>query len=429
MLPLLVALLLQAAATPAAESEASATDAAVALVPRVSAAVEELRGLKFKRPVAVKVVTSTEARAHFQERAKALWPEERVKLDQQVYADLGLLPAGFDLLPGFLDLLEEQALGYYDPGSDTFFLVSGSLPIETAPMLMAHELTHALDDQHFDIDAMLKLPEGEDDRSAAISALVEGSGTVVMTAFLSRELQAGRMTMAAVQQMQKSEALRAQKLRAAPAVIQRSLLASYVVGMAFLLRGDPRRLSSGVPVADLNHAFADPPRSTAQLLHPETYWEPAKRETPLPVLLPDLSKRLGKGWSLASHGNLGELILASLAGGGALDMASPAVLWPAAWTNAAATGTTADAYQLYATAGKSITLLATLWRSERDAAEFQDGLRTIPRRRSFRAGNAVVALAGDDPGDGISETVAAEALSAIALTSGAAQSRSGPYTP
>lgn len=420
MSPLLLALLVQAALA-APSHEATPADAAPALVRRVSAAVEELRGLKFKRPVAVKVVTSAEARAHFQERAKRLWPEERVKLDQKVYADLGLLPDGFDLLPSFLDVLEEQALGYYDPGSDTFFLVGGGLPDDTTPLLMAHELTHALDDQHFGIDDLVQLPDGDDDRAAAASAVVEGSGTLVMTAFLARELQAGRMTPGAVQEMQKTEAVKAAKLKAAPAVIQRSLVASYVVGMAFLLRGDPRRLAAGVPVDDLNHAFADPPRSTEQILHPETYWDPAKRVEPRAVALPDLSQRLGRGWALASRGNLGELILASLAGGSALDMASPAILSPASWTNPAATGTAGDAYALYVHGDASLTILGTLWRTEADAAEFQAALRTVPRDRSYRAGNAVVVLAGHALGDA-AEGVAAEALSAIALTSGAAGS-------
>lgn len=382
---------------------------------RIEAAVAEIRGLPFKRPVAVKVVTSAEARAHFAERAEKLWPKERVALDQAVYANLGLLPAGFDLLSSYLDLLEEQALGYYDPGSDTFFMVDTAAGTETAPMLIAHELTHALDDQHFDLDALLAVRLEDDDRGAALSALMEGSGTAVMTVFLAREVQAGRTTMDAVQKIQKTEAGRAERLKATPPVIQRSLLASYILGLSFLTRGSPARLAAGLDLADLSRAFNDPPQSTEQILHPEKYWQDAARDLPRRVSLPDLSRRLGAGWSLASHGTLGELGLASLTGAPALDLASPEVLQVARWTTAAAAGAGGDLYHHYVSGARSVTVLATVWDTQRDAVEFQDGLVTIPRQRSFRFGDAVVVLGGAALG-ATGELLAGEVLSTLSAT-------------
>ena len=382
---------------------------------RIEAAVAEIRGLAFKRPVAVKVVTSAEARAHFTERAQKLWPKERVALDQAVYANLGLLPAGFDLLSSYLDLLEEQALGYYDPGSDTFFLVDTAAGTETAPMLIAHELTHALDDQYFDLDALLAARQEDDDRSAALSALMEGSGTAVMTVFLAREMRAGRITMGAVRSLQETEVIRAERLKATPPVIQRSLLASYILGLSFLTRGNPARLAAGLDPADLAHAFSDPPQSTEQILHPEKYWQDAARDLPRRVSLPDLSRRLGAGWSLASHGTLGELGLASLTGAPALDLASPEVLQVARWTTAAAAGAGGDLYHHYVSGARSVTVLATVWDTQRDAVEFQDGLVTIPRQRSFRFGDAVVVLGGAELG-ATGELLAGEVLSTLSAT-------------
>lgn len=379
---------------------------------RIEAAVAEIRGLRFKRPVAVKVVTSVEARAHFAERAEKLWPKQRVALDQAVYADLGLLPAGFELLSSFLDLLEEQALGYYDPGSDTFYLVDSAAGAETAPMLVAHELTHALDDQHFGLDALLAARQDDDDGAAALSAVMEGSATAVMTVFLAREVQAGRIAMGALLAMQKTEAARAERLKATPPVIQRSLLASYILGLSFLTRGNPARLAAGLDAADLARAFSDPPQSTEQILHPEKYWQDAARDLPRRVRLPDLSRRLGAGWSLAGHGSLGELGLASLTGAPALDIASNQVLQPARWTNAAAAGLGGDLYHHYVNGARSVTVLATLWDTQRDAIEFQGGLATIPGKRSFRFGDAVVVLGGAELG-ATAEPLAGEVLSAL----------------
>lgn len=382
-----------------------------ALVARIQPRVEEIRGLKFKRPVSVKTVSPAEARAHFARRAERLWPEERARLDQKVYEQLGLLPAGFDLLGSFLDLLEEQALGYYDPGADVFTMVEGQQASALAPILVAHELTHALDDQHFDLDGMLLAGSEDDDRASAAGAVVEGSGTAVMTVFLLREVGAGHLDVAALQEMQKSEAARAARLKAAPAVIQRGLMASYVLGMSFLLRGEPGRILAGVNGADFDRAFRDPPRTTEQILHPEKYWDEARRDASAPIALPDLSATLGPGWALRGRGTLGELVLASLLGAPTPAIDSPDVVWPARWTSAGAAGAAGDVFHHYANGSRSVTILATAWDSEQDAAEFQEALRTVPRRRSFRGGNAVAVLAGDDLGQD-AERVAVATLQA-----------------
>ena len=394
---------------PGASGAAPSVEDPAALVARIQPAVEELRGLKFKRPVTVKTVSSAEARAYFSQRAKTEWPEERLRLDQRVYEQLGLLPAGFDLLGSILDVLEEQALGYYDPGTDVFSVVEGTLSSSLAPVLVAHELTHALDDQHFDLDAVMDSAEAEDDRSAAAAAVVEGSGTAVMTLFMVREMGAGRLSMEAMQDMQRNEAERAERLKAAPPVIQRGLIASYVLGMSFLFRGDARRIMLGIPAADFDQAFKDPPRSTEQILHAEKYWDEARQDSPPRLASVDLSNAIGPGWSLRGGGNLGELVLATMAGTGAPDMDGPDAVSPSHWTNRAAAGTAGDAYQHYANGSRSATILTTRWESEKDAAEFQDGLRSVPRSRSYRAGSAVVVLGGDDIGD------AAAGVAAMAL--------------
>src|SRR5437762_2261925 len=84
----------------------------------VGAAVERIRGLKFKKPVAVKIVSDAVARKHFTERLDKFWPAAEVGLEQKAYRQLGLLPPGTDVVASLLDLLEEQAGGYYDPETE-----------------------------------------------------------------------------------------------------------------------------------------------------------------------------------------------------------------------------------------------------------------------------------------------------------------------
>jgi hypothetical protein len=366
-----------------------------ALVRDIKPAVEQLRGLRFKREVPVKVVDKAAATAHFRKRAEKFWPKERARLEQRLLRQLGLLPADYDLVDGIFDLLEEQVAGYYDPDTDTFFVVS-SMPRASAPIIIAHELTHALDDQHYGIDGMLERTKDDDDAQAAVSALVEGSGTLVMSAFMIKEMGAGRMTPDALREMQEAEAGRTAQLAATPAYVQRSLLAPYVVGQSFLLRGNPAAMvgfaMKGGP--DIDTAFKAPPASFEQVLHPGKYWDAARRDAPTAVRLNDQSRELGADFSLALSGTLGEMSLAVMTGLGGIDPGSEAAADSANWTNDAATGWDGDRYQLYTGGGLAVSLLVSRWDTETDAAQFQTAIAGRGRHVA-RRGTSVAVVAGD----------------------------------
>ncbi len=381
-------------------------------------AVEQLRGLAFKSPVSVKVVGDAEARLHFGRRAAKLWPETRARAEQTVFAHLGLLPAGTDLLGALLDVLEEQAGGYYDPDTKTFYVLQ-DMPRLAAPIIMVHELTHALDDQHFAIDAPRGRPlaEADEDATLAYGAVVEGSGTLVMSLHIVREMQAGRLSPQMLLEFQQSEAGRADRLKAAPAYLQRALLAPYILGQMFLVRGNLPALAQGVPTGDIDRAFRDPPASSEQVLHPEKYWDPQARDLPRSLELPDLCGRLGEGWSLEASGSLGELDVAVLTGGSAPDPADPATLSLAAWTNPGASGWGGDLWHLYKHGDRRATVMATVWDTEGDAAEFEGALTPVKGRRSWRRGPAVVLVAGDAGESG--ETLAGAWLDALSPPAGA----------
>ena len=159
--------------------------------------VEAIRGLKFKRVVPVEIVDDATARAHFGSRVAKFWPEDRLRAEQDVYIQLGILPQGTDLFAMLFDVLEEQVGGYYDPESGSLFLLD-DMPRSTAPILIAHELTHARDDQHFMIDTLIAGAGGGNDRESAVGAVIEGSGTLVMTSFLIDEMRSGRLPASAL---------------------------------------------------------------------------------------------------------------------------------------------------------------------------------------------------------------------------------------
>jgi hypothetical protein len=387
------AALLAASATSAPREVLTGAEA-TALTREISGEVERLRGLQFKRPVPVKIVDDAQARAHFEERLKKFWPEAEARHQQAAHVRLGLLPADFDLVAGLLDTLEEQAGGFYDPDSDTFFILK-DMPRGAAPLLIAHELTHALDDQHYGIDAMLRAAEDDDDRQTAVSAVVEGSGMLIMSRYLMGQMQAGRMKMEELVEFQKSEAGKARKLKASPPLLQRSLLGSYLLGQAFLLRGQPLGPGATGEPADIDRAFKAPPLSSEQVLHPDKYWVPGKADPPRAVTIPDLASVLGRGWSLGVAGTLGELTLALMTDTGSLDVTSAAALDAARWTTPAASGWGGDLYHHYVNGTRNVTVLSTVWDTEADAAEFEKALPRLAGRQTWRRGATVAIIAGD----------------------------------
>jgi hypothetical protein len=406
------AVLAAPAAAPAHLTEAEA----LALTREVSASVESIRGLRFERPVTVKLVDDATARKHFQKRLEKFWPPAQVAVEQKVHTLLGLLPPGTDIVERLLDLLEEQAGGYYDPSADTFYILT-DMPKAVAPILFSHELTHALDDQHFDLDGHLTDALDDDDRGTAMGAVIEGSGMLVMSVYLAREMAAGRLSASALLELQESEAGKAEKLGAAPPLLQRLLLAPYLLGQSFLLRGNPLAILRGVAPADLDRAFKTPPASTEQLLHPAKYWDDATRDVPRIVKVPDLSERLGAEWKLSAQGNLGELTLAVLTGGESLDPKGPDAVRAESWTNPGAAGWGGDLYQLYeGPQGAAVTALATVWDSPEEAKEFEESLSERAPRLRARRGSVVGLVAGTAEVPKDAQTTLLEAVMAAVPT-------------
>ena len=399
MLPAAAVLALLVA--PAGDAPRVTLAEAEARLREVSAAVEKLRGLKFKTPVKMQVLDGAAARASFEARIEPL-VEEHARHTGAAYVQLGLIPQGKGLIESYLDLTDKEMLGYYEHDSKTFVLLS-HVSAEDAETVMAHELTHALEDQYYDLEAMARRAGGDDDHATAIRAVIEGSATAVMIAYFS---SSGREEKAR-EEIKKGEVRRARRLRAAPSFTKRSLMLPYVLGFTFLLRGEPWKWHlDGMRFEDIGTAYAHPPRSTRQILHPEQYWV-GRTPPPAPALeLPDLSSKLGAGWSRATSGSIGELGLAVLTGA-PLDLESPEVLLPARWTNKAASGIVADVFDHYVNGEARVTILVTRWELGDEAREFDEAL--VNRgQHVFRFGANVCVLAGE-VGDK-AETLAAAAL-------------------
>jgi hypothetical protein len=313
----------------------------------------------------------------------------------KAYQLLGLLPEGTDILELYLDALREQAGGFYDPASRSYYLLD-DMPPELGPMIAAHELTHALEDQHFSLDDRLRAVMHDDDQLFALSAVHEGSAMLLMLAYITRAALNGEIDPAALTAYADSEASKATALNAMPAVLLRQLLAPYALGASFLARGNMLAAAAkGYPVDDINRVYADTPLSSEQIMHPAKYWDAEKRDAPQTVNLDEAGKALGRHWSKRLEGVLGEMTLGVMAGAPTPELLDGLTMQIGAeWTNDAAMGWGGDRYELWVRGDSALVLLGTIWDSDADAGEFAAALEADAGLSWKLSGNRVAVVAG-----------------------------------
>jgi hypothetical protein len=263
-------------------------------------AVVGIRGLQPTADVDPVTIDEVVLRANFEAEFDKAYTPTLLKDTEDLLIALGLLPPGASLRAITLAFQAGQVAGYYSPEDDELFVVSRSGRLGGAEKATyAHEYTHQLQDQRFDLGALGIDASDQSDRALARLALVEGDATSTqtdwMTSFLdAREL--GEVLAAALD----PAALEA--LQNAPAYLRDTATFPYEDGFAFV-----SRLRAGGGYAAVDAAYADPPDSTEQVLHPDLY---LVREPPIVVDLPDgLAASPGAGWTVAAQDTLGELIL------------------------------------------------------------------------------------------------------------------------
>jgi hypothetical protein len=244
--------------------------------------------------------------------------------------------------------------GLYNPDDKQLYVVSKSGGLgPTEKVTFAHEYTHALQDQDFDLSGLALDQIGEGDRALARLSLVEGDATLLMSYWAVAHLtQAETFQMLAESLDPKTTEV----LNKMPAVLRESLLFPYTSGLTFV----QGLQASGWQA--VNDAFGRPPASTEQILHPGKY---TAGEAPVAVALPkDLPTRLGAGWKVGLEDTLGEFSLRvwlANAGGGKA----------AATAQAAAAGWGGDRVVLLdGPAGATAVAISTTWDTATDAAEF-----------------------------------------------------------
>jgi hypothetical protein len=320
---------------------------AAASVDVIARRVEALRDLRFKQLPKPVEVTPAQAKREGLEDLDRSYPSERRRADEAVYKTLGLIEPDADLRQLVGSLFEEGVAGYYDPRDGRLRVVSGAGNRNrvVGEVTLAHELTHALEDQRFGIEE----PTTSDDRALARTAMIEGTATLVMEEYLQRHFTS-------------DEALGGllgsafEDTGDLPPFLEAQVLFPYTGGEAFV--SDLVRRAGGKWNL-VNTAYElRPPVSTEQIMHPEAYFD---ADQPKPVRL-RVGEALGDGWKRATAGTWGEMQtreLLSFAGGNSAE---------------AAEGWGGDRYELWQSGDENVLVMRWRWDTPRDQREFENAL-------------------------------------------------------
>jgi len=269
---------------------------------------------------------------------------------------------------------EARLSGFYRWGSDTITLVDVRGLVRLP--LVAHELVHALQDQYHDLGALDRGVRGGD-AEMAVSAAIEGEAHAVAIAVVLRRAGLDGLLpperwppprLPAVLGYRASHAFGLKPgpaARALPPVEEDAMLAPYIEGLAF---AHAVMRARGRGFASLDDVLNDPPRSTAEVLHPDRYLLRRRGLASLdvPVPAPDAP---GAGWRLASQGSVGEWRLrARLLAAGV----------PRAEARRASAGLTGDRRAVFVLGRERRVLWRTSWATEADAREAREATLRLP---------------------------------------------------
>ena len=282
---------------------------------KIEAGIQDFRQLRFKKPVPLVVKTPDEAEAMMETDLMRDYTDNQLQVDAVAGAVTGLFPAGIDLKAASLKLLKSQVAGFYDPHGKEMVLVEGGADLGiwnsaaqfmmqrdvVGEMLLAHELTHALQDQNFDLETALDKVKNDDDRSLALKTVAEGDATIAGFAYAMGKMDDSTADTLADNLKNLPKALAAEAPNT-PEGLSAPLLFQYSDGVRFVAEAYRR---GGWQAVDA--LYRNPPQSSHQILHPGVYFDAPAAPQPR-IELAGYDKVMS-GWKKADDDTYGELLL------------------------------------------------------------------------------------------------------------------------
>jgi hypothetical protein len=323
------------------------------VVEEVMGQVEEIRGFDYSKPVVAEPVSQSEIAADLTEYADIAYPKEQMARRSLAWDTIGVIPDGTSLRAAYEEWGSTQVIGYYDLLTGTLKFIGSEDPSPFERITLAHELTHAIDDQRFGLERLDQLgAECRDEELAAAVALVEGNATYFMLdwalTYLTPEEQVQVGIEAATQDTSIGDI---------PPFVNNLQAWSYNQGLAFITE-----LAARGGVDAIDRALEHPPVSTEQINHPERF----PNDAPTPIDIPDLSGELGDGWTDLDVMTIGEEWL----------QLALALRLDGTQSSQAAAGWDGGTYRAWTDGDEVAVVLSTVWDSEADASQFATAMNS-----------------------------------------------------
>ncbi len=307
--------------------------------------VETVRGLTYDRPVNIEPITAGEMDRRLSNYFDAYYPKRFYARRSDAWATIGAIPRNVGILEALNRYQQGQVLGYYNSQNEELVYTGDATLDRIEHFVLAHELTHAIDDQHFDLDRLDDMVVHCDDEVfQAALGVVEGSANHFATQVLFRYPAAAPGSPPS-----------GGSAGEVPPLITEIQAYPYTAGQRFV----DALADQGGPEA-VNRALRTFPTTTEQILHPSKF----PGDVAKPVDVPDFSPTFGRGWHDHDVMVVGEMWLKAL-----LDLRLDE---PAA--SAAAAGWGGGIYRAWSDGTDVAVIVSTVWDTPADAKEFSDAL-------------------------------------------------------
>jgi hypothetical protein len=353
---------------------------------------EQLRALRFTRPVPIRVVDGAGMRRVLAEQIRKEYPEGEWPVMEKTLKAFSLIPPKMNLKAVIGGLLEEQVVGLYDPDEKKLFV--SDAPMEGSELLsglaggnfqigdvyILHEMVHALTDQCFDLNSLPLKDKENEDRASAARCVVEGDATWVMMRYMYDAMKVPQESRSQLDDVMSGMNMGRELMGTSiPAYLQENLLVAYLAGQALVKSAYERGGFEAV-----NRLYKNPPQSMEQVLHMEKYFSGSDRPVEIVLLPPKIFA--AEGWRKLGSGVWGEfntrIILQEW--GAPEDLARKA-----------SEGWGGDAYRVFeGPEGELAFAWATVWDSDRDAAEFAGACAQAKGVVTVKEGKSVMLTKG-----------------------------------
>lgn len=324
--------------------------------------IVRIRGLEFLKPVKYRTMEKQEVENIIQDKMG----EELIVKDEEILKKFGFLKKDETILPHIIALYTEQVQGMYDEDSGEMVIVKGLPPTGNLQrMFLVHELTHALQDQHYNLKTF-PINSDNDDTALACLALIEGDATLAMFEYYKKNLKIYKIFWDLLSYLSVDQS----ELYSSPYYIRENLIFPYKWGIKFV---------TGRTWDGINKVYKNPPESTEQIMHPEKYPIDKPIELTISETIPQ--------WKLLDTNTMGEFNIRMLFSIylGEYESILPTEGWGG------------DKWQVWEglDTGKLRIIWYTVWDTPKDAEEFFDAFRKLTRKRHRDIASARISKIGN----------------------------------